>query len=169
MSIEREILEQFAGTVVPELQSVSKGFAPSFETSIEEFEYGISLTIYASAYIRTLIDGRKPTRDGAKRGNPTLQQIIHKWIIRHGIVPKAKKDGKVPTIEQLSWAISKSIHLRGTKLYIYLRETKLYQQGGGNHIFDPILSDQRINILLSMFAKHYNIKIENELIKRIKK
>lgn len=160
MSIEREILEQFAGTVVPELQSVSKGFAPSFETSIEEFEYGISLTIYASAYIRVLIDGRKPTRDGAKRGNPTLQQIIHKWIIRHGIVPKAKKDGKVPTIEQLSWAISKSIHLRGTKLY---------QQGGGNHIFDPILSDQRINILLSMFAKHYNIKIENELIKRIKK
>jgi hypothetical protein len=157
---ERELIQQFANTIVPEMQSVSKRFAPSFESLIDETEFGINLNILASKYIRVLIDGRKPTKIGAPKGDPTLQQIILSWIKDKGITPRANKNGKVPTIESLSWAISKSIHLYGTRLY---------QQGGGNEIFEPIITETRINSLLSQLERSYYINIESDLVKSLKK
>jgi hypothetical protein len=143
----REIFEQFAKQIVPELQAVSKGFAPSISYEVTEN----SLIITASPYIRVLIDGRAPTRSGAKRGNPTLQELILAWINRHSITPRANKDGKVPTTEQLSWMISKSIHKYGTKLY---------QQGGGNNIFDTIITVDRIENLVNLMANKFYTEIQ---------
>jgi hypothetical protein len=143
----REIFEQFAKQIVPELQAVSKGFAPSISYEVTDN----SLIITASPYIRVLIDGRAPTRSGAKRGNPTLQELILAWINRHSITPRANKDGKVPTQEQLSWMISKSIHKYGTKLY---------QQGGGNNIFDTIITVDRIENLVNLMANKFYTEIQ---------
>lgn len=143
----KEILEQFAKDIVPELQAVSKGFAPSISYEVgEDF-----LIITASPYIRVLIDGRRPTRPGAPKGSPTLQQAILAWINRHSIVGRANKQGVVPTAEQLSWAISKSIHLYGTKLY---------QQGGGNNIFDTIITTQRIDNLLNLLSDKFLVELK---------
>jgi len=108
------------------------------------------MTIYASPFISVLWNGRKPTSFGAKKGNPTLQNSILDWINKKGISGKANKDGNVPTSEQLSWAISKSIHLHGTKLY---------QQGGKQNIFDTILTSNRIDNLVSLIADKYYTQI----------
>jgi hypothetical protein len=143
----REIFEQFAKQIVPELQAVSKGFAPSISYEVTDN----SLIITASPYIRVLIDGRAPTRSGAKRGNPTLQEAILSWINRHSITPRANKDGKAPTQEQLSWMISKSIHKYGTKLY---------QQGGGNNIFDTIITVDRIENLVNLMTNKFYTEIK---------
>jgi len=142
-----EILDQFAKQIVPELMKVSKGFAPSISYTVSDNV----LEITASPYIRVLIDGRGPTRAGAKRGNPTLQQTILSWINRHSITARANKQGKIPTPEQLSWAISKSIHLRGTKLY---------QQGGGNNIYDNIITNARIENLLNLLTNKFRVEIK---------
>jgi hypothetical protein len=143
-----EIFKQFTDTIIPELQKVSGRFASSIESEYTDD----TLTISASPFIRVLIDGRKPTSANARTGSPTLQQIIRKWIDEKGITPKAKKNGIIPTKEQLSWAISKSIHVNGTLLW---------QRGGGNNIFDPILTPQRINYLLNLLANQYYVSIEN--------
>ena len=142
-----EILSQFAKEIVPELQAVSKGFAPSISYTVTDN----SLEITASPYIRVLIDGRAPTRTGAPKGSPTLQQAILSWINRHSITARADSKGKIPTPEQLSWMISKSIHLHGTKLY---------QQGGGNNIFDTIITTQRIDNLLNLLTNKFRVQIE---------
>ena len=142
-----EILNQFAQEIVPELMSVSKGFAPSISYTVSDN----MLEITASPYIRVLIDGRAPTKQGATRGNPTLQQAILSWINRHSITGRANKKGIIPTPEQLSWAISKSIHLHGTKLY---------QQGGGNNIFDTIITNARVENLLNLLTNQFRVEIK---------
>jgi hypothetical protein len=147
MSTNKEIFDQFTNTIVPELQKVSGSF---FGKSIEVETTEEKLTIYASPFISVLWKGRKPTSFGAKKGNPTLQKSILDWINKKGIGGKANKDGNVPTSEQLSWAISKSIHLNGTKLY---------QQGGKQNIFDTILTPNRIDNLLSLIADKYYTQI----------
>jgi len=152
---DKEILLQFAESLVPELKAVSGRFADSIESDVTDD----TLEITASPYIRVLIDGRKPTSAGAKKGSLTLQQIILKWIGEKSITPKADSEGKIPTVEQLSWMISKSIHRHGTKLY---------QQGGGNRIFDSILSDARINSLMSMLGQNYQAQISSIVMKDAK-
>jgi hypothetical protein len=149
MSTNKEIFDQFTNTIVPELQKVSGSF---FGKSIEVESNENSMTIYASPFISVLWNGRKPTSFGAKSGNPTLQKSILSWINNKGIGGKTNKDGKIPTSEQLSWAISKSIHLNGTKLY---------QQGGKQNIFDTILTSNRIDNLLSLISDKYYIQITN--------
>jgi hypothetical protein len=147
-----EILKQFGERIVPELKSVSKGFANSIEAEYTD----TSMTIYASPYIRTLIDGRGPTRSGAKRGSQSLQQILLSWIERHSIKAKPMPSGKIPTPEQLSFMMARSIHRRGTLLY---------QRGGGNNIFDTIITNDRIENLLNLFGQKYLTEIKSINIK----
>jgi hypothetical protein len=146
MSTNKEIFDQFTNTIIPELKKVSGSLGSTMYAENTEN----SLTIYASPFISVLWNGRKPTSMGAKTGNPTLQKSILDWINKKGIGGKANKDGNVPTSEQLSWAISKSIHLHGTKLY---------QQGGKQNIFDTILTSNRIDNLLSLIADKYYTQI----------
>lgn len=152
MRTNKEILQQFADVIVPEMKAVSKRFADSIEVEVSES----TLLITASPYIRTLIDGRGPTSLNAVKGNPTLQQIIRKWIDEKGITPRIDKNGRLPTKDQLSWAISKSIHMYGDRLY---------QRGGGNNIYDSIITPQRIDNLLSLLADQYYTIIKSITVK----
>lgn len=136
----KEILQQFVDKIVPEIQSVTKRFAPSIEAKVTD----TTATIYGSKYISTLIDGRAPTSSNAKKGNPTLQQILFEWAKEKGINPKPDAKGNIPTVEQMSWAMSISMHKKGDLLY---------QRGGGNNIFEDIITQQRIDNLLNLFEK----------------
>jgi len=156
---DRQIFEQFAEVVIPEIKSVSKRFAPSIEYTIESNSLGGAFTILASPYINTLIDGRRPTRPNAPAGNPNLQQILFAWIRSKGIVPRPNKNGIVPTLESLSFAMAKSMHKYGDLLY---------QRGGGNNIFDPILTKSRLENLFNTFEKNYFFKLESEILQQIK-
>ena len=142
MSSLKEIFQRFIDEVEPQIKQVVGSFAPTIESEVKDY----SFTIYASPYIRVLIDGRKPTREGAAKGNPTLQMVILDWIRRKSIQP----DKPNMTQEGLSWAISKSIHKRGTLLY---------QRGGGNRIFDNILTVDKEEKLLSLISDFYFIQI----------
>lgn len=136
----KEILQQFVDKIVPEIQSVTKRFAPSIEAKVTD----TTATIYGSKYISTLIDGRAPTSANAKKGNPTLQQILFEWAKEKGINPRPDAKGNIPTVEQMSWAMSISMHKKGDLLY---------QRGGGNNIFEDIITQQRIDNLLNLFQK----------------
>lgn len=142
MSSLKEIFQRFIDEVEPQIKQVVGSFAPTIESEVKDY----SFTIYASPYIRVLIDGRKPTSQGASKGNPTLQMVILEWIRRKSIQP----DKPNMTQESLSWAISKSIHKRGTLLY---------QRGGGNRIFDNILTVDKEEKLLSLISDYYFIQI----------
>ena len=142
MSSLKEIFQRFIDEVEPQIKQVVGSFAPTIESEVKDY----SFTIYASPYIRVLIDGRKPTREGASKGNPTLQETILDWIRRKSIQP----DKPNMTQESLSWAISKSIHKRGTLLY---------QRGGGNRIFDNILTVDKEEKLLSLISDFYYTQI----------
>ena len=145
---DKEILQQFASALVPQIKKVSKRFAPSVESEVTDK----TMVISASPYIMTLVDGRAPTSSGAKRGNPTLQQIIRAWIDTKSISPRPNANGKTPTLEQLSWAISKSIHLNGDLLY-----QRVKAGGQKNNIFEAIITKSRIDALLNQFSeKYYN-------------
>jgi len=142
LSSLKEIFQRFIDEVEPQIKQVVGSFAPTIESEVKDY----SFTIYASPYIRVLIDGRKPTREGASKGNPTLQMVILDWIRRKSIQP----DKPNMTQESLSWAISKSIHKNGTLLY---------QRGGGNRIFDNILTVDKEEKLLSLISDFYFIQI----------
>lgn len=122
-----DILKQFGESLLIDVKSVSKGFAPTVELDVSEKSFEIK----ASPYIGTLIHGRKPTKVGASKGSPTLREMIYDWIKKHNITPREPN----MTQEALSYAMSNSIHRYGTKLY---------QQGGGANIFDQVLNEGRI-------------------------
>lgn len=145
---DKEILQQFVDKLVPEIQSVTKRFAPSIEAKVTE----TTATIYGSKYISTLIDGRAPTSSNAKKGSPTLQQILFEWAKEKGINPKPDAKGNIPTVEQMSWAMSISMHKKGDLLY---------QRGGGNNIFEDIITQQRIDNLLNLFEKKALNQVES--------
>ena len=62
-----------------------------------------------------------------------------------GLQPTPGVNGRIPTVEQLSYAISQSIHRKGDLLY---------QRGGGNNIFENIFTSERIESLLTLFGKN---------------
>lgn len=145
---DQEILQQFVDKITPEVKTAVKRFAPTIETEVTP----TSATIYGSKYIQTLIDGRPPTSSNPEIGPKSLQQILFEWIETKGIQPTPTPSGRIPTLEQLSWAMSNSMHKKGDLLY---------QRGGGNNIFENIFTDSRIQSLLSLFEKKYINDVES--------
>jgi hypothetical protein len=138
-----EVLKQFAEKIVPELKQVSGRFADSIESTVKTTADGSTLEITASPYITTLIDGRKPTSPDAKKGDPTLQEILLEWIKSKSITPSALPNEKAPTLEELSWLMAKSIHAKGDLLY---------QRGGKNNRFEAIITQSRIDALFTQLS-----------------
>lgn len=158
MESVKPILQQFADALTAEVKAVSKGFAPSIENIVNED----SFSILGSPYISVLIDGRAPTKMGAKKGNPTLQEIILSWVEKHGIEPKVKKinkDGDDVSKVSMSYAVANSIHRYGTLLY---------QRGGGNNIFDTIISKSRIDAFAGSIGAAITFDAKSELLKDFK-
>ena len=104
----------------------------------------------ADAHIFALEDGRRPTGSGGgSRGTESLQKRILKWVKLKGIATEGNE-------VSLSWAISKSIHAKGTKLY---------QQGGGSGVLSSVISEQRVESLVASLANVYQISTLNSLAK----
>lgn len=90
-----------------------------------------TLTITAKPFFRVVETGRGPTRTNYEKGEKTLVEAIKEWLSAQG-----KEQG-------LAYAIAKSIHKKGTKLY---------QQGGRKDVFSNVLTDRAIaNMEKSVF------------------
>lgn len=146
----RPILEQFAEALKADVIKVSKRFAPSIESVVTDD----SIAILGSPFISVLIDGRKPTSPNAPKGNPTLQEIILSWIQEKGLQAYADKNGKIPSQLSLSWAISQSIHRNGDRLY---------QAGGGNNIFETIITKSRLDSFVKSISSSYAESFTSDL------
>jgi hypothetical protein len=156
MSTTREILDQFASGIVPELkQAAGNSFGATIESNVTDSGFEIS----GSPFISVLIDGRRPTSLNAKEGTITLRERILIWIEQKSISARPDKNGKTITSESLSWAITKSIHRDGTRLY---------QRGGGNNIFDTIITNDRINALSSILGDNYALEVEATVLREFK-
>lgn len=142
METNKEIFKQFAEVIVPQIKEVSKRFADSIEYEATENR----LLITGDEHIGVLVHGRPPTSSSPVIGPKSLQKLIFEWLGTKSITPYARPNGKIPTQEQLSWAISKSIHMKGDLLY---------RRGGGSDIFDAVISQDRINSLLSLIEDKY--------------
>lgn len=154
------ILEQFGAALEADIKQAIPKVTGETADSVEKIVTPTSLTIIADEHIGALVDGRAPTRSGASSSGKTLQQRILEWIEAKGITPKVNKSGSSsPTKEALSWAISKSIHTRGTLLY---------QRGGGNNIFATIITESRISALIKTITNDQTLAIESDLIKQFK-
>ena len=157
MATDKEILIQFAESVLPELKQVA---GRSFGASIDYEASEDSLQITGSPFISVLVDGRRPTKSGAPASSPSLKERIEAWIEYKGIQPKPDANGNIPSVESLAFMIARSIHKKGTLLF---------QRGGGNNIFDTVLTEARLNQLFSMFEEKYRNTIESDVLRELKK
>lgn len=109
--------------------------------------------LVAPAYIEALERGRKPTSKG-NTGGPTLRESLLIWIQARGIRPKPGQ-----TEESLSYAIAKSIHKKGSKLY---REKRV------SGVLSETITEERFAELLDDLAQGSLLDVSSQIIKDFK-
>ena len=150
-----KIIEQFGISLTADIKkaipSASGKTADSVNVEYKKDKKGkiTGFVIRGGSQIGALIDGRKPTSSGAKKGNPTLQQSILEWIKARSIKPKEASMSEV----SLSWAISKSIHKKGYR-------------GKGN-IFADVITKSRFDSLTKTLISSKTAAIQSDVIKEI--
>ena len=156
---DREILEQFARQVVPELQAISTSFGPTIRYGIG----GTGLLIDGHPHIGVLMYGRGPTTSAAVRGNPPLHELILDWINRKNIRPKNEDPNKPMSSESLAFLITRSIHRNGTRLY-----QEIKRGAAPRDVFGVVLTKDRIDNLLKLLSDNYEQRIISDLLKNLK-
>lgn len=116
-----KVLEEYGQFLVQEMRSEmsQKGVNASgklsnsihYIFSTDNGDYSVSLGL-EDYYQYILKDGRGPTRNS---GNGQLRDRIKEWIEVKHIIPQPDRNGKIPTVEQLSYLIARKIHREGYK------------------------------------------------------
>jgi hypothetical protein len=156
MDNSSEIIKEFGNSLTADIKkAIPKGTGATADSVNIEYTKDkkgniTGFIIRGGAQIGAIIDGRKPTKAGAKKGNPTVQQSVLAWIKAKGIRPKEASMNEV----SLSWAISKSIHKKGYR-------------GKGN-IFADVITKSRIDSLTKTLIKSKTLAIQSDVIKEIK-
>lgn len=109
--MSKEIIKQFGEQLVNDIKKALPKASGKTSASVVIDYQEDGFTISGNASIGSLINGRKPTSSGAKKGSPTLQESILEWVQTMSIQPKEDSMTQL----QLSWAITQSIHKKGTK------------------------------------------------------
>jgi len=147
----KNIIIKFGNKLTEDIKkAIPKGTGQTADSVNIEFTK-TGFIIRGGAQIGAIIDGRKPTGPGAKKGNPTVQQSVLQWIKAKGIQPRESSMTQV----SLSWAIANSIHKNGYK-------------GKGN-IFKNVITAQRIAGLTTALIKNETTAIQSNLIREFKK
>lgn len=116
----RKVLDEFGEELVLSVRAelMSKGkvatghLIDSLKYQISEQDDEVQVLLYYADYFPFVDQGRQPTKNG---GSGELRSKIEDWIRVKGIVPKPDSKGKLPTIKQLSFLISRKIHNEGFK------------------------------------------------------
>lgn len=145
-----KIIQQFSKALSVDLKKAIPVASGKTRDSLRVDNRKKGFTIFVGAQINAIIDGRKPTKTGAKKGSPTLQKIILDWIKVSSITPRESS----MSLESLSWAISNSIHRDGVK--------------GKGDIFAGIITKSRIDSLTKTILKDRLPEVQSDLIKSIK-
>ena len=147
--IINELMERLIKGVKESLPNVSGKTANSVKGSVDKNKLGFQIT--GGLQIGALVNGRKPTSAGAKKGSPTLQEMIYDWVKAKSIQPRESSMTQL----QLSWAISQSIHKNGYK--------------GDTRLFDDVLNGTSINEAASKFLTNRAFMVQSDILKQFKR
>lgn len=151
------ILNRFGNQKIKELKdkarriSASGGMAEGYR-----FESKEGLTIYGVHYLQWAETGRGPTRPGAKKGNPTLQQSILLWLKIKNIPLYRNKRGQFLSRVAMSYMISGKIHREGDSLY---------RSGKTRDVFSSVVSQKEVERLIKQLSGAYIIDTSSDLLK----
>lgn len=114
----REVLERYAIALRNEYQDnlirsdrVASGkLLNSIEYTITDKKGTYVVSLKLQDYWKWIEGGRPPTTGG---GNGDLRRAILDWIKVKPVLPRADKNGKLPTPQQLAYLISRKIHNEG--------------------------------------------------------
>lgn len=149
---DAEIIRQFGDALLIDMKKAIPSATGKTAESMEIVydKNGLGFKIIGGQQIGAIIDGRGPTKPGAKAGPVTVQEQILEWIKAKNIQPKESITSQL----SLSWAISTAIHKNGTR-------------GKGN-IFDKVITDARINSVSKTLLDSKNTVTGSDVIQKFK-
>ena len=159
---DKEILMQFGEALIQDIRRIMPRVSGATAEGLIPEATETTLTIFAPNYIGALEYGRKPTGKGG--GAISLYEKIKEWVRRKPVVPRPGLNGKIPTLSQLAYMITRSIHQRGTRAYIEYKSS-----GRGTGILSSVITEKRINSLVNVFAEKYSATFTSEVLKSISK
>lgn len=104
--------------------------------------------LLGAKFFRQRLDGRGPTRGGGGGGSGSLRDRVLVWIRAKGIGANAKEQ------ESLSWAISKTIHEKGTKQF---------REGRSSGIIEAVINDRKLGNLRERIEQNQLLNIRSEI------
>lgn len=114
----------------------------------------------AAEYYKWLENGRPPTRNG---GDGSVRRKILEWVKIKGITGRPDPDsGRLPTQEQLAYAITNKIHQYGYRGGNYLKETR-------DELGEGFILSALQDALQRDFEEAYEVKIFNDINKKLEK
>lgn len=134
----------------PQQPSGRPAYATGRTAKALSFEAGDDfLELRGPAHVQALITGRRPTSSGAPAGEPRLYEALAQWAQAKGLTLKRGQ-----TYEDVGRALARRIHAHGTLLY------RLGQPSG---IFQSILTQQFLDLLLARIAAGELVAITSAL------
>jgi hypothetical protein len=140
MSIQSELLKKYGEILAEQFRQSVPKVTGKTAASIVAVAGDDFIEIYGSKYIFALEFGRKPTSSGASAGTPTLFDAIKEWATAKGIIADESKDSM-----SIVWAITKSIHEKGTLLF---------QSGVPSGVLSKVIDTINLDQLLFDFAAY---------------
>ena len=144
------IVTTFGEALVRDLKDATPKASGATADSIRLEVTSNGFIVYGGEQIEVLMEGRGPTKAGAAKGNPTVQEQIFDWIKARSITPKETTMSQL----SLSWAISRSIHQKGFK--------------GKGDFYSDILTDKRFGTLIASLLEQKAISLQSTLVKQFK-
>lgn len=128
----------------------------SIEMKVEVDEKVYSVHCSLLDYYKYLDEGTPPHK---KKGDGTFVKMIKKWILVKPVKPYETANKKLPTVDQLTFLISRKIRLNGTKGTKFFTNTKeQINEVYKDKIKSAIKKDIRINLkeYLNQLSNKYN-------------
>ena len=143
----KDIIKQFGERLTEDIKNAIPKATGATRDSVYIEYTKTGFIIRGGAQIGAIIDGRKPTSVGAKKGNPTVKEQILAWIKAKGIRPNEAGMSD----ETLAFLIARSIHKNGFK-------------GRGN-IFKNVITASRFTSLSETLIRNEALAIQSFIIK----
>jgi hypothetical protein len=146
----KDVIKKFGDDLVKDIKKAIPSATGKTRDSVYIEFTKSGFIVRGGAQVDAIINGRKPTSKGAKKGSPTVQQAVLEWIKAKSIRPKESTMSQI----SLSWAISKSIHKKGTK--------------GKGDIFEKVFTKQRFASLTLALLKNEAAIVKQNTLKEFK-
>lgn len=140
MSVQQQLLDRLGDKLVFQFQESIEAVRASGRTSesIHRVSSDFEVEVLAAPNIWTIEDGRKPTGQGAGRGNPTLFEQIKEWAKIRGIVSDLNDRKQLSVV----YAITQKIHKEGWKPTLDKPLTKVLESIDPDDLLRELIAHQ---------------------------